>query len=298
MAGNRTPAKRRESGPGTLSKVRIDLHTHSTASDGTDSPAELVRAASAAGLSVVALTDHDTTSGWDEAAAAVPSGLTLVRGMELSCTGRGEDGEPVSVHLLAYLFDPEDEAFAQERARLRGERVTRLRAIAEKMAADGLPIDPDSVLASAGEAAGRPHLGRALIDAGYVSNMDAAFAGPLATDGPYYVEKLDTPLELAVQMISAAGGVSVLAHARARSRGRILDLDHVRELAALGLGGVEVHHMDHSVQDTTVMAELAAELDLIVTGSSDYHGTNKTVELGEYTTSPEQYDRIVAAARP
>ncbi len=275
----------------------IDLHTHSTASDGTDSPAELVHEASAAGLSVVALTDHDTTSGWDEAAAAVPPGLTLVRGMELSCTGRGEDGEPVPVHLLAYLFDPENDAFAAERARLRGERVTRLRAIAEKMAADGLPIDPDAVLASAGAAAGRPHLGRALIDAGYVPDMNAAFAGPLATDGKYYVEKVDTPLEAAVEMIAAAGGVSVLAHARARARGRILDLNQIRELTPLGLGGVEVHHMDHSPEDTAVMADLAAELDLIVTGSSDYHGTNKTVQLGEYTTAADQYDRIVAAAR-
>lgn len=279
-------------------QVLIDLHTHSTASDGTDSPTELVHAAAEAGLSVVALTDHDTTSGWDEAASALPPGLTLVRGMELSCTGRGEDGEPVPVHLLAYLFDPANEAFAGERARLRGERVTRLRAIAEKMAADGLPIDPDAVLASAGDAAGRPHLGRALIDAGYVPNMDAAFAGPLATSGKYYVEKVDTPLEVAVDMIAAAGGVSVLAHARARARGRILDLDHIRELAARGLGGVEVHHMDHSPQDTAVMADLAAELDLIVTGSSDYHGTNKTVKLGEYTTAPEQYDRLIAAALP
>jgi hypothetical protein len=279
-------------------QVLIDLHTHSTASDGTDSPAELVRAAAEAGLSVVALTDHDTTSGWDEAASALPSGLTLVRGMELSCTGRGEDGRPVPVHLLAYLFDPANEVFATERARLRSERVTRLRAIAEKMAADGLPIDPDAVLASAGAAAGRPHLGRALIDAGYVPDMNAAFAGPLATDGKYYVEKVDTPLEVAVDMIAAAGGVSVLAHARARTRGRILDLDHIRELAARGLGGVEVHHMDHSPADTAVMADLAAELDLIVTGSSDYHGTNKTVKLGEYSTAPKQYDRLVAAARP
>lgn len=278
--------------------VLIDLHTHSTASDGTDTPAELVRAASAAGLSVVALTDHDTTSGWAEAEAAAPTGLTLVRGMELSCTGRGEDGKPVPVHLLAYLFDPENEAFAVERARLRGERVTRLRAIAENMAADGLPIDPDEVMESAGTSAGRPHLGRALIDAGYVSDMDAAFAGPLSAGGPYYVAKVDTDLDTAVQMIAAAGGVSVLAHGRARSRGGILDLGHVRELVPLGLGGIEVHHMDHTVHDTAVMADLAAELDLIVTGSSDYHGTNKTVRLGEYTTDPAQYERILAAARP
>ncbi|MBF6370697.1 PHP domain-containing protein, partial [Nocardia puris] len=120
--------------------MRIDLHTHSTASDGTDTPAELVRHAAAAGLDVVAITDHDTTSGWAEAVAALPRGMTLVRGREMSCIGLGEDGWPVPVHLLAYLFDPADRSFAEERERLRAERVERLRAMAERMAADGLPI--------------------------------------------------------------------------------------------------------------------------------------------------------------
>ena len=145
--------------------MRIDLHTHSTSSDGTDSPAELVRNAAAAGLDVVAITDHDTTAGWAEAVDALPPGLTLVRGMEMSCVGQGEDGYPVAVHLLAYLFDPSDRAFADERERLRAERTDRLRAMAELMAFDGLPIDPDDVLASAGPSAGRPHLARALVAA-------------------------------------------------------------------------------------------------------------------------------------
>ncbi|MRH91160.1 PHP domain-containing protein [Nocardia sp. SYP-A9097] len=273
--------------------MRIDLHTHSTASDGTDTPAELIRNAAAAGLDVVALTDHDTTAGWAEAVEALPPGLTLVRGMEMSCVGDGEDGWPVPVHLLAYLFDPADDAFAQERERLRGERTVRLRAIAEHMAADGLPVDPDAVMASAGPSAGRPHLARALVEAGVVPTVDAAFLDLLAPHGRYYVEKADTPLQRAVEMVQAAGGVSVVAHARARKRGRLLALDHIRELAELGLSGLELDHPDHSAADRAVLAGLASELGLLTTGSSDYHGRNKTIQLGEFTTDPTQFEVLV-----
>ncbi|MEC3952165.1 PHP domain-containing protein [Nocardia sp. CDC153] len=276
--------------------MRIDLHTHSTASDGTDTPAELIAKAAAAGLDVVALTDHDTTSGWAEAVAALPPGLTLVRGMEMSCVGLGEDGYPVPVHLLAYLFDPEDESFAQERERLRGERVVRLRSMAEQMAADGLPIDPDEVMASVGLSAGRPHLARALVKAGVVPTVDAAFQDLLAPHGRYYVEKADTPLRRAVEMVASAGGVSVVAHARARKRGRLLALDDIRALAEIGLGGLELDHPDHSAADRAILADLAAELGLLTTGSSDYHGTNKTIQLGEFTTDPTQFEEIVGKA--
>ncbi len=279
-----------------LEGVRIDLHTHSTASDGTDSPAELVRNAAAAGLDVLAITDHDTTAGWAEAVDALPKGLTLVRGMEMSCMGLGEDGWPVPVHLLAYLFDPTDRCFAEERERLRGERVERVRAMADRMVADGLPIDPDAVLASAGPSAGRPHLARALVAAGVVPSVDAAFEELLAPHGPYYAEKADTPLSRAVEMIAAAGGVSVLAHARARKRGRMLALDAIRELAPLGLGGLEVDHIDHSAADRAILGDLAAELGLLTTGSSDYHGANKTIRLGEFTTDPEQLEVLVGKA--
>lgn len=276
--------------------MRIDLHTHSTASDGTDSPTELVRNAAAAGLDVVAITDHDTTAGWTEAVDALPPGLTLVRGMEMSCIGLGEDGWPVPVHLLAYLFDPADQCFAEERERLRAERVARLRAMAERMAADGLPIDPDAVLASAEGSAGRPHLARALVAAGVVPTVDAAFTNLLAPQGPYYAEKADTPLRRAVEMIATAGGVSVLAHTRARKRGRLLALDDIRELATLGLGGLEVDHPDHAAPDVQVLTELAAELGLLTTGSSDYHGSNKTIQLGEFTTDPAQFEKLVGRA--
>ncbi|WP_431952361.1 PHP domain-containing protein [Nocardia lijiangensis] len=276
--------------------MRIDLHTHSTASDGTDTPAELVRNAAAAGLDVVAITDHDTTAGWAEAVDALPKGMTLVRGMEMSCVGLGEDGWPVPVHLLAYLFDPADRSFAEERERLRAERVERLRSMAELMAADGLPIDPDAVLASAGPSAGRPHLARALVEAGVVPSVDAAFVELLAPRGPYYAEKADTALHRAVAMIAGAGGVSVLAHTRARKRGRLLALDDIRELATLGLGGLEIDHPDHSAADRAVLTDLADELGLITTGSSDYHGANKTIRLGEFTTDPAQFEELAGKA--
>lgn len=274
----------------------IDLHTHSTASDGTDSPAGLVRAAGAAGLDIVAITDHDTTAGWAEAVAALPAGLALVRGMEMSCEGRGEDGRPVAVHLLAYLFDPAHAAFARERERLRNERIVRIRAMAELMMEDGLPIDADEVLAEAGPAAGRPHLARALMRAGVVGSVGEAFVDLLAPRGRYFVDKSDTPLDEAVQLVAEAGGVSVLAHGRARTRGRLLSLDHVRDLAGAGLHGLEVHHPDHSPEDARVLQALADERGLVVTGSSDYHGTNKAIRLGEFTTAAEEFDTLVSKA--
>jgi len=276
--------------------VRIDLHTHSLASDGTDTPAGLVRAAVEAGLDVVALTDHDTTAGWDAAADALPAGLRLIRGMEMSCTGRGEDGRPVAVHLLAYLFDPRNEAFAVERERLRGERVGRIRTMAERMAADGLPVDPERIVTAAGPVAGRPHLARALVEAGVVPSIEAAFADLLSSRGRYYVTKADTPLSEAVRMVADAGGVTVVAHARARSRGRLLALDHIEELAELGLGGLEADHPDHAPADAQLMRDMAAKLDLFVTGSSDYHGGNKAVPLGRYTTDPEAFEALTARA--
>lgn len=292
----RAPKTARSETEGKINTVRIDLHTHSSVSDGTDSPAELVGKAAAAGLDVIAITDHDTTAGWAEAAGALPPGVTLVRGMEMSCQGMGEDGWPVPVHLLAYLFDPADAAFARERERLRAERAARVRAMAERMAADGLPVDPDAVLASAGPAAGRPHLARALVAAGVVPSVDAAFVELLAPRGRYYAEKADTPLRRAVAMVTAAGGVAVVAHARARKRGRLLALEEIRELSALGLGGLEIDHPDHSAADRRVLRGLAAELGLLTTGSSDYHGANKTIRLGEFTTDPVQFEKLTGKA--
>ncbi|MBN4927880.1 PHP domain-containing protein [Hoyosella rhizosphaerae] len=277
--------------------MRIDLHAHSTASDGTDSPAELIHAAAEAGLDVVAITDHDTTSGWKDAVAALPSGLALVRGMEVSCLGHGEDGYPVSVHLLAYLFDPLHEAFAAERQRLQQSRRTRIHAMAERMRADGIGIDPDQILADAGNVVGRPHLARALVDLGVVDTVSEAFTHHLSPRGPYYVRMADAWLDDAAAMVRAAGGVAVIAHARARARGRLLDLDHVRSLAQSGaIAGLETAHPDHTETDRRLLTKLADDYNLFTTGSSDYHGANKTVSLGANTTAVEDFHRLTSLA--
>jgi 3',5'-nucleoside bisphosphate phosphatase len=274
--------------------VRIDLHTHSTASDGTDTPAELIATAVATGLDVIGLTDHDTTAGWTEAVDALPTGLRLIRGAEFSCTAPDGQGGRISVHLLGYLFDPAAEVIVAEQARLRRERRVRLHTMAQRMAADGLPVDPDALLDDLPQhsSAGRPHLARALVSAGVVGSVNEAFRRYLASGGPYYTSRADTDVSTAIRMVRSAGGVPVLAHAVARRRGPVVALDVIAELAAEGLAGVEVDHPDHSSDDRTALRDLAATLDLLITGSSDYHGTNKTVYLGQETTDPEMLERI------
>ena len=275
----------------------IDLHTHSSESDGTDSPAELVKAAALAGLDAVAITDHDTAAGWAEAAAALPPGLRLVRGAELSCASPDGYGRTITVHLLAYLYDPTHAALMAEQSRLREARRYRLQKMAEMMRADGFPIDPDDLMSRLPNdaPAGRPHLAQALIRAGVVKSVDEAFATYL-TGGRYYVGRTDTPVERAIEMITEAGGVTVLAHPFARSRGPIVAPSVVRSLAAAGLTGVEVDHPDHDAETRRSLRSLADELGLVVTGSSDYHGTNKTVRLGAETTAPGMLDALAERA--
>lgn len=281
-----------------MAGVRIDLHTHSSVSDGTDTPAELVANAAASGLDVVALTDHDTTKGWAAATEALPAGLTLVRGAELSCTSPDGRGNTCTVHVLAYLFDPDSAPIVAEQHRLRGERRHRLRRMAVQMRADGLPIDPDEVMDGlpAGSSAGRPHLAMALQRAGLVDSVGEAFDRYLNNGGRYYLPKADTPVHEAIQMINEAGGVTVLAHAFARTRGRTVTEDVIRELASAGLAGIEVDHPDHDPPARARLRALATELGLPVTGSSDYHGRNKVVRLGQETTAPEMFDAIAGRA--
>lgn len=278
----------------------IDLHAHSTASDGTDSPAGLVRAAGAAGLDVVAITDHDTTAGWAEAGAALPAGLALVRGAEFSCLSpTGRTGEPrCSVHLLGYLFDPEHAAIVAEQERLRSERVQRLETMIGRMAADGYPVDVDTVFAHLpeGGSAGRPHLARALVAAGVVGSVDEAFAKLLHNDSPYYVPRADTRVETAVEMIVAAGGVAVFAHPLARRRGVVVEPSVLVDLVGWGLGGIEVDHPNHVPADRELLRGITAGHGLLATGSSDYHGTNKTTPLAEETTDPEAYAALTERA--
>jgi predicted metal-dependent phosphoesterase TrpH len=278
--------------------VRIDLHTHSSESDGTDTPAQLIAAAISAGLDVIALTDHDTTAGWAEAARtvrdeSVEGRLRVVPGAELSC--RFMDGRGPQVHLLAYLFDPSSPALAEEQLRLRSERRRRLHEMAQRMADDGFPVEPDELMAGLppDAPAGRPHLGRALVRAGAVDSVQEAFRHYLGWGGKYYLPRTHTPVQRAIQMITEAGGVTVLAHPFAARYGPLVDAGMIAELAAHGLRGLEVDHPDHDAAARVELRDLAAELELIPTGSSDYHGTNKTIEIGQENTAQVAMERLL-----
>jgi 3',5'-nucleoside bisphosphate phosphatase len=273
----------------------IDLHCHSTASDGTLTPAELVVAGAAAGLEVIAITDHDTTAGWAGAAAARPAGLSLVRGAELSCRWFGVQ-PAIPLHLLAYLFDPDEPQLAADLARLRTDRERRAERIVELLRADGVDISwPEVRGYAAGGSVGRPHIAQGLIRAGLVRTTTEAFASRWL-GARYYVPKLDLDVFAAVRAVRAAGGVPVFAHPRATVRGRVVPDRLVVELAASGLFGLEADHEDHSPQERTHVRALAGDLGLVVTGSSDFHGTHKTVALGAFGTAREAYEMIVAAA--
>jgi 3',5'-nucleoside bisphosphate phosphatase len=278
--------------------LRIDLHTHSTASDGTTSPADLVTAAAAAGLDVVALTDHDTTAGWAEATAALPAGLTLVPGAELSCEYRRDGEEPIALHLLAYLFDPTEPVFAAERRRIRDSRLHRGRRIVDNLRADGYPVSWEEVLGYAdGGTVGRPHVARALVAHGLVGSVDEAFSPAwLGSEGRYFAEKEHSDARDAIGMVRAAGGAPVIAHPLARRRERVIDQAAIAELATAGLIGLEVDHPDQDAATRRELRDLAAALDLVVTGSSDYHGSNKVTPIGAETTAPPEYERLVHAA--
>ena len=275
--------------------TRIDLHCHSTASDGTLTPAELVRAGAAAGLDVMAITDHDTTGGWAAAAGARPEGLRLVRGAELSCRWYGVQ-PAIPLHLLAYLFDPEEPRLAADLARMRTDREQRAERIVALLRADGVDISwPEVHRYAAGGSVGRPHIAQALIRAGLVRTTDEAFASRWL-GARYFVPKADLDVFEAVQAVRAAGGVPVFAHPRATKRGRVVPDALIAELAAAGLFGLEADHEDHAPAEREHIRGLAASLGLVVTGSSDFHGTHKTVRLGAFTTAPEAYEKIISAA--
>ncbi|MER7330407.1 MULTISPECIES: PHP domain-containing protein [unclassified Micromonospora] len=276
-------------------RPRIDLHTHSTASDGTLSPAELVRAAAESGLDVVAITDHDTTAGWEPALRALPAGLSLVRGAEISCRWYGEE-PAVPLHLLAYLFDPDAPELVAELTRVRAARQERGERIVALLRADGIDVSwPEILAGAAGGSVGRPHIAQALIRAGLVATTTEAF-GPDWLGERYRLPKEDIDVFHAVRLVRAAGGVPVFAHPRATRRGRIVPDALIADLAAVGLAGLEADHEDHSPAERAHVRALAGELGLLVTGSSDFHGTHKTVRLGAFTTDPEAYERLLAEA--
>jgi len=277
--------------------LQIDLHVHSTASDGTLRPAAVVTAAVEAGLDVIALTDHDTLAGWDEAFAACPPGMTVVPGLELSCVYSPSGQRPTSVHLLGYLVDPQHPGLVAELRRLQGERSRRGEKIVEKLVAAGYPITWRRVREFAdGGSVGRPHVGRALVESGVVASVDEAFVELLSASGPFYVRKADVDAIAGVRLISAAGGVAVFAHPLAGRRGRVVDEAAISVLADAGLAGIEVDHPDHLPTESAQLRVLAVDLGLVPTGSSDFHGSNKVNRLGEHTTSPVAYRELIAGA--
>lgn len=284
-----------------MAPVRIDLHVHSSASDGTDAPGEVIRRAAAARLDVVALTDHDTQAGVAEACAALPPGLTLLPGMELSCQldGRG-------VHLLAYLFDPADPALRAETARIRDDRVYRAQAMTRRLRELGADVSWEQVTAIAGDAVvGRPHLARALAAAGAITDPRDAFTAEWIGDGGRaFVDRYAPDLTRAVALVRAAGGVAVLAHPR--SPGYEIPDAVITELAGAGLAGIEVFHPDHDQAERARLTELARSLGLVSTGGSDDHGTfipsGQPAQspaghgLGSETTPTAEFERLLALA--
>ncbi|OAA24167.1 hypothetical protein UG55_103114 [Frankia sp. EI5c] len=274
----------------------IDLHAHSTASDGTLEPEELVRRAASAGLGVVALTDHDTTAGIDRAAAALPPGLTLLPGAEISCTVE-TGGRRVSLHVLAYLFDRSEPRFAAARARLRADRATHARRVVERIAAAGHPVRWERVQELAAGTVGRPHLAAALVDAGLVATVDDAFTREwIGAGGRFWLPRTQLDVWETLRLIREAGGVSVFAHPFASARGVTVGPEVIVDLAGAGLTGVEVDHPDHAPRDRARLRALAAELGLVPTGSSDFHGDGDRRVLGSESTSWESYEALVAQA--
>ncbi|HEY2642637.1 MAG TPA: PHP domain-containing protein [Galbitalea sp.] len=270
----------------------IDLHTHSSVSDGTETPTELIEAAVEARLTAVAITDHDSTAGWREAFdAARGTGLLVIPGMELS-TNQG----PASVHMLAYLFDPANPSIVAETRKIRDGRMHRAERIVERISKD-YGITWADVLAQSvdGGTIGRPHIADALVAHGDVPDRSAAFQTILHWRSGYY-EKYYAPSPLdGVRMIVAAGGVPVLAHPATHGRYRAIDDAALKVLVDAGLFGLEIHHRDNTEEGKIRLYELARKFGLAITGSSDYHGEGKPNRLGENTTEPAVLERLIAA---
>jgi predicted metal-dependent phosphoesterase TrpH len=268
-----------------------DLHAHTTVSDGTESPARLMEQAASAGLWGIALTDHDSTTGWAEAAVAVPeTGVVLIPGMELS-TREGF----MSVHMLAYLVDPLDEGLLAETARIRESRLTRAEEIVRRIGRD-YSLSWDDVLAQTAEGAtiGRPHIADALVARGHVATRSAAFAGILNPRNGYAQPHYAPDPLTGVRLIRAAGGVPVLAHPGTRGAERVIPPERLKRLTDAGLFGLEVDHPENRADAKPRLRELAARFGLAVTGSSDYHGSGKPNRLGECRTAPDVVARIIA----
>ncbi|CAN2182219.1 COG0613 Predicted metal-dependent phosphoesterases (PHP family) [Candidatus Nanopelagicaceae bacterium] len=272
----------------------IDLHTHTNCSDGTDSPRELVNKAIVQGLEVLGISDHDTTSGWKEATETLRGSLKLALGSEISCLTT--DG--ISVHMLGLLFDPEHAEMQHVLEETRDGRLPRMRKMIEKMRAEGMDISMADVEQAmpAGATMGRPHLADALVAKKIVKSRDEAFVDLLHNESRFYVSHAaPTPAE-AIALIRRAGGVAVIAHPFASHRGQILKAEDFSDLVAAGLNGIEVDHRDQNPDERAMLRSIAKELDLVVTGSSDYHGTGKLNSLAENHTHREQWEKLESQA--
>ena len=272
----------------------IDLHTHTTCSDGTDRPRDLVNKAIVQGLDVLGISDHDTTSGWEEATQALRGTLKLALGAEISCLTT--DG--ISVHMLGMLFDPNHKEMQTVLEETRDGRLPRMRTMIEKMRAEGMDISIEDVEKAmpVGATMGRPHLADALVAKKIVKSRDEAFVELLHNDSRFYVSHAaPTPVE-AIALIRRAGGVAVIAHPFASHRGEILKLEDFVDLVAAGLNGIEVDHRDQNPDERAMLRVIARELDLVVTGSSDYHGTGKMNLLAENHTSREEWQKLESQA--
>lgn len=275
--------------------MRIDLHAHSSVSDGTDAPAGLVAAAHAAGLDAVAITDHDSTSGWAEAMEAARAlGVVLVPGMEVSCRTR----EGISVHVLSYLHDPTHPGLLEEITKAKDARLSRAEHMVSLLAED-YPLSWDDVTQhlAPGATVGRPHIADALVAAGIVGDRSEAFATILSSRSRYFVQHYAPEPALAVELVRAAGGVPVFAHPVAEARGRTVGETTYGEMIDAGLAGLEVYHRDNPEQRRPFLVELARQHGLFMTGSSDYHGLGKVNRLGENTTALEVLEEIERQGR-
>ena len=268
----------------------IDLHTHTTFSDGTDTPTQLINKALAAGITTIALTDHDSISGWQEATTALRPGICLVPGAEVSC--QTLDG--ISVHILGLVFDSSNTELIDTLEKTRENRYGRMEKIIAKINEAGIEISMSEVLEqlSDGATLGRPHLADALIKKGVVASREEAFTQMLHNHSKYYVSHYSPTPEAVIKLIKDAGGVSVIAHPMASHRGRTISLDTFGSLIQAGLDGIEVDHRDHSAEEKTQLISLAKESKLVMTGASDYHGNGKLNLLGEYTTEPAQWQKL------
>lgn len=272
----------------------IDLHTHTTCSDGTDTPFRLVKKALSSGISTLGITDHDTTSGWHEACSALQPQIELVLGAEISCLTLSG----VSVHMLGLLFDGENSEMLKMLEESRDTRLPRMKKMIELLQSDGYSITLQDVEAATpnGATLGRPHLADALVANGIVKSRDEAFHELLHNDSKYYVTHLAPTPEDAVKVIKRAGGVAVIAHPFASRRGEIISSESFASMVAAGLDGIEVDHRDQSAEERAALRNIAQELNLVVTGSSDYHGTGKLNSIGENVTAPDQWQALESRA--